>query len=268
MAVTRRQFDAYARRNATIGANVKKAIDRIWDQLDKSSMEALVNDLAIYLPLVADKFGKVAAVAAAEFYDASRKASKARGSYTATTATGALWKVNRDVTYAVGEDFAGDVKAFLTQSVQGVVRDYGRETIRENSRQDRWASGYNSVPTSGNPCAMCVIKALGSYRKYDGEFLHEEITQDAWHLNCSCELIPVFEDSPHWVEGQYDEYYGQYDKAAKLVRSGDLPEDLQKRIDDAKEQHAKLVADGKSDKKWSSFNEITIAMRYQNEGMH
>ena len=268
MAVTRRQFDAYARRNATIAANVKKAIDRIWDQLDTSSMDALLNDLAIYLPLVAEKFGKVASVAAAEFYDMSRKASKAKGSYTATTAAGALWKIDRDVKYAAGGEFAGDVKAFLTQSVQGVVRDYARQTIAENSAADDWSDGYTSMPTSGNPCAFCQIKSMESYWNYHGRKLEEEVTDDAWHLNCSCELVPTFREYPQWMIDDCKGYESNYYDAADLLRSGDAPDDLKERIEAAKEQHAKLVSEGKSDKKWSFFNEVTIAMRYQNEGMH
>lgn len=214
MAVTRKQFDAYAKRNATIDAAVGRAIDSIWEQLDKSSLESLMLDLSIYLPLVAEKFGKVAAVAAAEFYDMSRSSAKAKGRYTATTASGALWKVERDIKYATGENFAyNDVKAFLTSSVQGVVRDYGRQTIIDNTKADRWCEGYCSIPTSDDPCVFCIIKALGSpggnYR-YRGEVLRDEVYEDAWHDNCTCILEPMWGDSPNWVEGKYDEYWDMY----------------------------------------------------------
>lgn len=212
--ITRKQFDAYARRNMTIDANVKKAIDHIWSQLDTSDMESLLLDLSLYLPLVAEKFGAVAAVAAAEFYDESRAASKAKGRYRATTAKGALWKVDRDVKYAASGSFAyADVKAFLTETVQGVVRDYGRQTIAENSRMDAWSDGYCSVPTSDNPCAFCIIKALGSpggMRKYHDEVLRDEVFEDAWHDNCSCILQPTWEESPYWLDGQYDDYWDMY----------------------------------------------------------
>jgi len=268
MAVTRKQFDAYARRNATIDASVKRAIDRIWDKLDKSSLESLLLDLSIYLPLIADKFGKVAAVAAAEFYDQSRAVSKVRGEYKATTATGALWKVERDLKYVSKGDFSGDVKSFLTQSVQGAVRDYGRQTIAENSAADEWSDGYTSMPTSENPCAFCQIKSMESYWNYGGKRLEEEVTENAWHLNCSCELVPTFKEMPAWVVDACKGFEDNYYDAADLIKSGEIPEDLQERIDAAREQHAKLVSEGKSDRKWSSFNEITIAMRYQNEGMH
>lgn len=268
MAVTRKQFDAYARRNKQIDAGVKRAIDSIWGKLDTSSMESLLLDLSIYLPLIAEKFGAVSATVAAEFYDASRKASKAKGSYTATTATAATWKIDRDIKYATGGEFAGDIKSFLTSTVQGVVHDYGRQTIAENSDADSWSDGYTSMPTSDNPCAFCQIKSMASMWNYDGGKLEEEITEDAWHDNCSCELVPTFRDHPSWMVERCKGYEDNYYDAANLIRSGDVPEDLQARIDAAKEQHAKLVAEGKSDKKWSSFNEITIAMRYQNEGMH
>lgn len=268
MAVTRAQFDAYARRNAAIDANVKKAVDRIWGQLDTSSMEALLGDLATYLPLVAEKFGKVSALTAAEFYDLGRNAASAGGAYEATTAAGALWMVDRDLMFVASGGFDGDVRSFLTQSVQGVVRDYGRRTIAENSAADHWCDGYTSMPTSDNPCAFCQIKSMASFWNYGGRKLEEEVTEDAWHANCSCVLVPTFSDKPPWVVDACKGYEDNYNDAAELIRSGDMPEDLQARIDAAREQHAKLVAEGKSDKRWSSFNEITIAMRYQNEGMH
>lgn len=214
MSVNRKQFDAFARRNLEIDRAVEKAIDKLWPTLDTSSMEALLTDLSIYLPLVADKFGKLASEVSAEFYDASRSAARTKGMFTATTAKGALWKVERDVSYALGDGFAyGDVKKFLTSTVQGVVRDYGRETIRENCRRDRWSDGYCSVPTSDNPCAFCIIKALGSpggNRKYHGEFLDEEVYEDAWHDDCKCILQPVWGDAPIWVDGEYDAYYEMY----------------------------------------------------------
>lgn len=229
MAVTRRQFDAYARRNATLDAGVKRAVDKLWDQLDKSSMESLLLGLSIYLPLVAEKFGAVASTAAAEFYDMSRRAAKAKGRYTATTAKGALWKVDRDIKYAASDDFAyGDVKEFLTSTVQGVVRDYGRQTILENTKADKWSDGYCSVPTSENPCAFCIIKALGSpggMRKYGGELLEDEVYEDAWHDNCSCILEPIWGESPNWVDGQYDEYWDMYQagRAQAHADAGTMP---------------------------------------------
>ena len=224
MPVTKKAFLAYARRNKTIEKGVERAIDQIWPMLDATSMETLANDLAIYLPLLGEKFGKVAATAAAEFYDEMRAAERVKGSYKATTAKGKLWKVERDIAYATGDDFAYEsVKDFLTASVQAAVKDYGRETIAHNTRSDEWADGYNSVPTSENPCVFCIMKALGSYRKYDGEFLDVEIDQDAWHDNCSCELIPVWKETPHWVEGQYDEYWDMY-QAGRTQAASDKQE--------------------------------------------
>ena len=215
MSVNRKQFDAFARRNLVIDDAVARAIDMLWDTLDTTSMESLLNDLAIYLPLLAEKFGMLASEVSAEFYDASRVAARAKGRFTATTARGALWKVDRDVKYASSDDFAyDDVKAFLTASVQGVVRDYGRETIRENCKRDRWSDGYCSVPTSDNPCSFCIIKALGSpggNYKYHGDFLKSEVYEDAWHDDCKCILEPVWGESSAWVQGMYDEYWEMYE---------------------------------------------------------
>ena len=211
MTITRAQFTAYARQKLKIDKAIEAAIDELWDILDTSDLAALETDLALYLPLIADQYGKACAVAAADFYDHARKASKVRGSYKASTEKGALWHVDRDVKYAFGDTFAySSQKAFLTESVKQTARDYGHATIMGNSNRDPFCDGYCSVPTNDDPCVFCIMKALDTFKNYKGEKLETEITEDAWHLNCKCELIPVWKDTPNWLEGDYERYESMY----------------------------------------------------------
>ena len=212
MTIEKDAFLAHVRRAKALDKGVARAVDSLWDMLDTSDMESLYGELAIYLPLVADKFGQAAAVEASEFFDECRIAAGAKGSYTATTAKGGLWRLDRDIAYSASAEFAyTDVKSFLVESAIGVVRDYGRETMRQNCRADRSCRGYNSVPTNSNPCVFCIMKALGSYYNYQGRKLDYEVHQDAWHPGCKCELIPVWKESPHWAVGDYERYQGYYD---------------------------------------------------------
>lgn len=202
---------AYARQKLKIDRAIEAAIDELWDILDTSDFAALQTDLALYLPLIADQYGKACAVAAADFYDGARKAAKVRGTYTASTEKGALWHVDRDVKYAFGDAFAySSQKAFLTESVKQTARDYGHATIASNSDRDPFCDGYCSVPTNDDPCVFCIMKALGTFKNYNDEKLEVEITEDAWHDGCKCELIPVWKDTPNWIEGDYERYESMY----------------------------------------------------------
>jgi hypothetical protein len=218
--VTRAQFDAYARRKMRIDKAIERAIDELWDSLDKTSMETLALDLALYLPLVAEQYGKACAVVAADFYDDMRRAARVGGSYKATTAHGATWKVERDVKYAFGADFAYEnQKAFLTESVKQVARDFGHETIKANSDRDSFCDGYVSVPTDDEPCVFCAMKTLDSYRRYRGERLETEVSQDAWHDGCRCELLPMWKDTPNWVDTDLDRYETMYREGRKAAEA-------------------------------------------------
>lgn len=212
MSMSRAEFDAYARRTKALDAASRRAVDRLWPLLDSSSNETLLRDLSVYLPQVADKIGRVAAVNAAEFYDAARAASRARGGYEAVTFQGGLWRVERDVTYALSDEFAySDPAEFLKACVESTVRDYGRATVAGNAGRDPGCTGYISMPTGDNPCAFCIMKSLGTYRNYDGQRLTEEVSGDAWHDNCTCELTPIFDGIPDWASERMDEYGEMYD---------------------------------------------------------
>lgn len=211
MTITRGQFNTYAKQKLQIDGAIEAAIDELWDLLDTSDLDALETDLALYLPLVADRYGRACAVAAADFYDTARNASKVRGSYRASTDVGALWHVDRDIKYAFGEGFAyASQKAFLTESVKQTARDYGHATIIGNSKRDLFCDGYCSVPTNDDPCVFCITKSLDTFYNFKGKKLEERIEEDAWHPGCKCELLPVWEDTPNWVEGDYERYESMY----------------------------------------------------------
>lgn len=235
MAVSRRQFLEYARRNRLIDDSFAKAFDELWGRIDHTSFETAKADLQKYLPALAEKFGKASAVNAAEFYDTARSAGGVRGAYEATVAEGELWKVGVAIDHAFGDDFVGNsVRDFVLSIAESVVRDYGRQTIAENSDNDDQCAGYNSFPTGDDPCVFCIVKALGSYKKYAGEVLTEGINEDAWHPNCTCELVPTFDETPGWMLGRYDEYKEMYDAGVRQARED--TEDLRN------ERYEKLMA--------------------------
>lgn len=205
-------FNIYRSRKRALLDKVAPAVNELWDYIDENGLD-VEDALTVYLPLIADRYGKAAAVMAADYFDECRLAANVLGCYAAITATGALWKVERDVKYALGEDFAySNVRDFLISSVTSCVEDYGRQTIMDNSERDSSCGGYVSIP-GANPCAFCVIKAINAwaYYNYNGEKLETEINSDAWHDNCTCTLQPLWDDAPTFVEDRMGEFQQMYE---------------------------------------------------------
>lgn len=210
MTIEEMALEAYKTRRGKLLAKVRPAVDMVWDYIEENDLDP-EEALAEYLPAVADRYGKAMAVMAADYFAASRIAAHAAGSYEASTSTGALWKVDRDVKYALGDDFAYEsARDFLVATVASVVQDYGRQTMMDNATLDRTCDGYVSIP-GANPCVFCMMKALGSYRNFNGEKLEVEIDGDAWHDNCDCTLQPLWDDAPPFVEERMDEYRDAYE---------------------------------------------------------
>lgn len=224
MTIEKKALEAYKTRRGKLLAKVRPAVDMVWDYIEENDLDP-EEALAEYLPAVADRYGKAMAVMAADYFAASRIAAHAAGSYEASTSTGALWKIGRDVTYALGDDFAYESpRDFLVSSVSSVVQDYGRQTMVDNSARDSTCEGYVSIP-GANPCVFCMMKALDSYRNFNGEKLEVEIDGDAWHDNCDCTLQPLWDDSPTFVEERMDEFRQVYDDGMKYAieqKGGDM----------------------------------------------
>jgi len=207
MAVTRERFRRYVRAMNAISGRTRQAVLDLWPRLDHSSMDALREDLLRYVPPLVAKMGQVSAAVSARFYDDVRTAGRARGDYRATTSDPGLTRVERALLYATGSQMAySDVPAMVAGAAATNVLEYGRQTIAENTAYDPFASGYRSVPSGDNPCPFCVIKSLNTwtYHMYAGERLTDEVDGDAWHDNCSCQLIPEVGDAPAWVDDGAD----------------------------------------------------------------
>ena len=267
MAVSKNVYDRYADAMQLVSDKGKAELMRILPTLNTSSDDAFLADLQRVVPPLVTKYGRVSALLSARFYDRARRAAGGGDDYVATTFGGEkLEEVDRAVIYAATGGMALEtVPSFLTGVVDMGIKSYGRETQIGNADIDPFCEGYESIP-GANPCAFCIIKALNTwnYHNYQGQRLEEEISDDAWHANCNCQLLPIFRDDEQPDLVDFDEMYQAYDDAAQAVYSGDMPDELKERIEKAKE--ANEANDGTA--KWSTLNEITIAMRYQNGDMH
>ncbi len=240
MAVSEGDYRKFVARIDAVSAAAKRSMVRMWPRLDHSSIGALTESLMRYMPSLVDKLGKVAALAAAEYYDAAR--AGVHGDYAAVTAGGSkLAEVSRDIGYIAGAGYTADaladtaqmarLAAFLAGTADRVVKSYSRETLQANAEADGRCLGYYSVPAPGCSCAFCMVKSLQGYRNYMGERLEHRVEQDAWHDNCSCQLVPRFErGADDWSARQVETYRAAYESgvrhAADAHSGGDLTKSL------------------------------------------
>lgn len=116
-----------------------------------------------------------------------------------------------------------------------------------------------SVSFSEQSCHVYNLSTKGGWYVSSGIITH----------NCDCCIVPSWDKDPR-VENygeRLDEYRQKYERADEL-RRGDMPDELKERIESAKTEHNERYKNGQEDSPWSSRNEITMIMRYQNPGMH
>ncbi len=175
-----------------------------------------------FVPLLARTYGEVSAAAAADFYDAARGDSAARGRFTASLADSqAAQQASRSVRWATDPLFAGDAVGALDRL--GKVADAaalqdGRNTVIQNSERDPAKPRWARVPV-GKTCAWCVMVASrgAAYRSAASAGEAKD-----FHDHCDCQPTPSW-DRGDDLPPDYDEggLFGLYDRARADAGSGD-----------------------------------------------
>lgn len=143
----------------------------------------------------------------------------------------------------------------LDRDERGSRRRY-RQTGRAAAR-----AGYARVPV-GETCAWCyMLASLGYY--YRSERTALGVDPDHYHAHCDCIAVPYH--GPDAIEGydDYEMYYDMYATARDSYRRGDIPDGLQRRIDDAKARHDAAYESGAVRNSWNDYNAILMVMREQ-----
>lgn len=189
------------------------------EHLSPSEIKAAAEE---FIPLLAQTYGEVSATAAADFYDAARATSSARGRFAATLAPNdAAGYAVKDVGWATAPLFSGDpATAMGRMSVvaDGAARQVGRDTVMHNNSRDPARPRFARVPV-GKTCAWCLMLAsrgpvyrsansAGAAGQYHGG-------------KCDCQPVPSWNHGkdlpPSYDEG---ELFGLYDRARANAGSG------------------------------------------------
>ena len=169
--------------------------------------------------------------------------------------------------------------SFLQNTINDSIRTTGSANLWRDYERGKAPGRWARVPV-GDTCAWCIMLASqGAW------YLSEESALGAngghYHDNCNC--IAVYHADADSINGytKLDDYKGMYYEADNLRRANanphreyEYPEELKRRVDDAKERHRKLEEQKAleaaengweyKENKWTVYNEDLIVMRYQN----
>jgi hypothetical protein len=202
---------------------------RFWRGLDVA--DAVPSAVAVreFLPELVDAYAPLSAEVAASFYDDTRAAANAPGSFLADLAPArSVDKLQRMISWAVAPLFRVDPKtelaapdpvlglSRLSSGTQLEIADSARDTIDLNIEADQDLGHPRFARhASANACAFCALMATrgavfrtaesaGSGHKY--------------HAHCHCVAYPVFpgedDESPDYVLG-WERAYRDARKAAR-----------------------------------------------------
>ena len=253
------------------------------DNIDFDDWSQAADDLRTVVYSIVDEYGLASSELGAQWYEYCKELADGRVS-TAIVGQTSRYSVESDVNAVIDKLFNGeiDIEELINQ-LSGVVVDQtqkqARDAILTNLDADIKAAfdngdyskadsmGYARV-TVGDSCAFCVMLASRGFVYRSKKTALRSQWGNKYHPNCNCVAVPFHE--AHTIPGYGDklaEYDRMYRDADNLRRSGDVPEELQKSIDAAKAEHMARYKAGETNEPWRSFNEITMIMRYQNEGL-
>lgn len=169
---------------------------RLWTPGD--SARASRDALADLMPLLVEAYGTAAGAAAADWYDASREESEARGRFTAIATapeTGGLDVTSR---WATGPLFSAEPNAaaaltLASGALERRVADAARRTVTGSSAADPAADGWQRQARAG-ACGFCQMLAGR------GAVYSEASADFGSHDHCHCTAVPAWKGRPRPVK--------------------------------------------------------------------
>lgn len=244
--VSRAYIRQFAERHTALTDSMRERMERVLAGVDTGDRAAIISRaLAVLRP-----YTDMASALAAEFYNGIRRASDVGSEYSATS-LGSFDpdKAATDVAAVLDEVDAGRNTVprdkLISDVAGGFMKDASVNSVRRNALRDPAKPRYAMVPNA-DACAFCVMRASLGYH-------YPEKSSVTSHHGCTCVPTPVFGDAK--VEG-YDPqaYLDEYEEAERALRSGDLPDELEERLE---RNRAEKGAE------FDRTKQILMVMRYQ-----
>ncbi len=274
-APTYNDIYTFSRTLQHISQEARSEFQKLLSEVDFSDWSIAANQLRTLIQGIVSRYGLASAEIGAQWYEYCRKMNF-DSRYTAIVGEVSRYGLMSDVNAEIDKLFNGEVdEAELVSRLSGVVVDQvqkqARDTILSNinteyldaiARGDKSFAnkcGYARV-TTGDSCAFCIMLASrGFVYASEKTATKSKRTGDKYHQHCHCVAVPFAKaDSIKGYEKTLYKHKQMYHDADNLRRSGNYPDELRERIDEAKSNHFG---------KWTSLNENAIIMRYQTEGL-
>ena len=215
-------LEQYRLANAELSRLVKRDLTAFFRSLDLGRPEATRDALLAFVPVLTAQYGDIAATLAADFYEESRAASGARGSFTALSAdVVAAGAVEAKVRYTAGHLWTPspeNMLGALLVAADKYVKQPGWDTVAANARREgvRWAR----VPTGAKTCSWCLVlasrDAVYQSKASAGGDGHR------FHGDCDCVPTRIGKASDYPTGYLPDDYYAKYQHARQSAQSGDM----------------------------------------------
>lgn len=246
--------------------------------IDFADAEVATEQLRSAVLTIVQKYGLAASEIGAQWYEYCRAGEFSRG-YTAIVGEVSRYSALSDADAIIGKYVSQELtEGEFVQRLAGVVTNQtmrqSRDSILENLDEDLRAAraendtefadraGWARVP-QGETCAFCLLLAS------QGFVYNTRKSALSGHPGCNCTAVP-FHDA-HKIPGygtKLESYERIYREADNLRRSGDLPDELNDRIKEARLAHREAYEKGDTTHRWNSANELAIIMRYQHPELH
>lgn len=172
----------------------KSDLIQVWNDLDTAQADITTAALLRTVPRIVERYGEIGAALTADWYDRARAEAGARRTFIALGAEPAGREQTEAMTrWAVTPLWsetpaAGLALTNLTAGVERLIRQPPRGTIITNTGRDpgagRWAR-----EAVGEGCAFCLMLVSR------GAVYTEETADFETHDHCSCDAVPVWDDT-------------------------------------------------------------------------
>lgn len=170
-----------------------------------------------FVPALTTRYGEVAAVLAAEFFDTQRELAGARLGYTAAVAEPVPAELVVERTrFGAAHLFTNSpqgIVPFLELITDQYVKQPARDTIAAAAARDPMRPRWARVPSGRETCDWCVVMASRGFA-YRSRATAAAAEMTKYHGNCDCALVVDWSPDPR-LEGYDPSHYYKIYAAAR-----------------------------------------------------
>lgn len=260
------------------------ALKKIYENAITEFMDTITPEMTVYevrevAVAIAAKYRRLGSELGALWYDVCAELAGLRlepAELLETTAADLERRLEKSTTVE-------EYKAAFKRIIYDAMRETGKWGMWRDFERGLAPGKWARVPTGDTTCAWCLMlasngawyisaeSALGGQPTSTDPFTYggkeyksaqlDPAMADHYHDNCDC--IAVYYANAEDIEG-YDAFYDyktMYYEADQARRNGNYSQEVADRIEKARKKHEEDYEAGRTDIKWTEYNETMIVMR-------